>query len=73
VAPFLRSPTWTWHFHGGPLDGLHIEIPEGVKAPAEIVWRDAHPPRELIYRKRPIGNVLTAKNLGSQEHDFDLA
>jgi len=72
MARFLHSPTWTWHFHGGPLDGLQFEIPEGVGAPEEIVWRNKWPPREWTYRKRLLGNVFTMKNLSSQEYDFDL-
>jgi hypothetical protein len=34
--------TATWHFAGGPLDGLSITIPLSIPVPSEIVWREAH-------------------------------
>jgi len=68
---FLHATTWTWRFHGGPLDGLELEIPEGVGAPSELAWREERPPRELVYRLRPLGNVFTAASLLRQERDFD--
>jgi len=69
---YLHSNTLTCQFHGGPLDGLQIELPEGIEAPAEITWRDKTPPRELVYAKRPVGNVLTAAALSGKERNFDL-
>ena len=45
-----------WHFHGGPLDGLDLEISLAIHTPTELVFREDEiaPGWDSVYRRRPI-------------------
>jgi hypothetical protein len=66
-VPPSDSPqfTQTWHFTGGPLDGLTLTLPDSYPVPSEIVWREAHaqPFHDCIYRQRLGPPVIELSNV----------